>query len=410
MKILVLGKGIANDGMVLLLEQKELEFDYLNPEEVAHFDYTYVIKAPGIPLSDRIIQGFIKKGIRILSDIEVAMLLHPGFYIGVTGSNGKTTTVSLICHLLKSGYDAVACGNIGYSIGKAVVEHPNAQIYVVELSSFQLECAQIDLNISVLLNIHPCHLDHHATFADYIGSKSNICIHQTPQHCVVYCDDDPHIQTIIRHTEAKKSSFSADKSHAKCCLHQDVIYYENKRIFKLTEPFKGKKHLIEDLLAAIGVVSLFAKIKPSMIRKQLKSFEPIDYRMMPMNPYIYNDAKSTNPYSTIAAIECFQSVFLICGGYDRKENLESLNDHLYKIKKVYAYGQTKDKIYQYMRKHDKECCVFQTVEEAFCQALKERQNEVVLYSPMFASFDQFENYMARGKYFNTRFQKYVSSK
>lgn len=77
----------------------------------------------------------------------------------------------------------------------------------------------------------------------------------------------------------------------------------------MTEPFKGKKHLIEDLLAAIGVVSLFAKIKPSMIRKQLKSFEPIDYRMMPMNPYIYNDAKSTNPYSTIAAIECFQSVF-----------------------------------------------------------------------------------------------------
>ncbi len=128
MKILVLGTGVANDGVVMLLKEEGLDYDYLNIDEVMTFDYQFVVKAPGIPMTEPIIQGFLKKNIRVITDVELAFLLRKKFYIGVTGSNGKTTTVSLIKHILSVKYKTIACGNIGYSLCRALVEHKDAEI------------------------------------------------------------------------------------------------------------------------------------------------------------------------------------------------------------------------------------------------------------------------------------------
>ncbi|MDE7161135.1 MAG: UDP-N-acetylmuramoyl-L-alanine--D-glutamate ligase, partial [Anaeroplasmataceae bacterium] len=348
MKILVLGKGVANDGVVLLLKEEQLEYDYLNLDEVEEYEYDLVVKAPGIPLFEPVVEKFLENKIRVITDIELAFMLRKKFYIGVTGSNGKTTTVSLIAHILSAKFDVVACGNIGYSVCRALVEHPNADIFVVELSSFQLESAQIDLNISVLLNAHPCHLDHHGEYKRYLESKSNICKNQSASHYCVYHLDDPMIRDMVKLTGAKRISFSRTSYLAKSYLHKNFLYYDKKRILQSKE---SKTFMQENQLAAIAAASLIKGMCPRLIRKQIESFEEIEYRLTKVNDFIYNDAKSTNPYATIAALDCLENVELLCGGYDRKENLSCLQDSLSKIKRVYAYGDTKYKIKEYMDSH-----------------------------------------------------------
>lgn len=404
MKILVLGKGVANDGVVLLLEEEQLEYDYLNLDEVDNFEYEFVVKAPGIPYTENLIQKFLELKIQVITDIELAFLLRKKFYIGVTGSNGKTTTVSMIAHILSAKYDVVACGNIGYSVCRALVEKPNAEIYVVELSSFQLEHAKIDLNISVLLNVHPCHLDHHQRYKEYLDSKINLCKNQSETHYCVYNLDDPLLKDMVRMTNAQKIAFSKTSYFANCHLFDGRIVHNNKKILKVK---KERSMIIEDEMAAIATTSLVKGITPKMIQQQLSSFEEIEYRLTKVNDFIYNDAKSTNPYATIAALECFSTVELICGGYDRNENLNCLQDSLKKIKRVYAYGATKSKIEEYMTSHQIECLTFDSLDEAFKKAYRDRVDEVILFSPMFASFDSFKNYIERGKYFNELARKIV---
>ena len=126
-----------------------------------------------------------------------------------------------------------------------------------------------------------------------------------------------------------------------------------------------KEYLLSDYMAAISVLMGSAKIRPSKIRKYIKDFKEINYRLTKVNNFIYNDAKSTNPYSTIAALKCFNNVYLICGGYDRNEDLTCLKPYLNKIKKVYTFGQTKNKVYNFMINNNVDIEVFKNLEEAF---------------------------------------------
>lgn len=408
MKVLVLGKGVANDGAILLLKEENIEYDYLEPCEVKEFLYDYIVKAPGIPYSNSTIKKLLLNKCRIITDLELAMTLRKKFYICVSGSNGKTTTVSLITHLLKKKYNAIACGNIGYSICKAVVENPNADVFVVEASSFQLENSLIDPNISVLLNINPCHLDHHESYKKYVKAKEKIFINQSSSHYFVYNNNDFQINSLIKGSNAKKVSFSVDSFLSTCYINDNWIYFKNKKILKVPKKYYDRIFYLEDVLASIATVMLVAKISPRSIRKKLLSFEEIEYRLTKVNDYIYNDAKSTNPYSTIAALKCFNEVLLICGGYDRKENLNCLLSYLSRIKKVFTYGQTKDKVYNFMINHNVDCEICDSLDVALKKALEFRINETVLFSPMFASFDSFKNYLERGNYFSNLVIKYLS--
>lgn len=408
MKVLVLGRGVANDGAVLLLEEEQIEYDYLNLDEVTHFDYEYVVKAPGIPYSHDTIQRFLDLKIRVITDIELAFILRKKFYIGVTGSNGKTTTVSLIEHILSDKYQVVACGNIGYSVCRALVEHPKAEVFIVELSSFQLEHAKIDLDISILLNVHPCHQDHHKDYQNYIASKANLCLNQSANHTCIYHLDDPILRQVVKGTAANRISFSRTSYLAKCYIHNNTIYYNHKKIIALEDKLLEKYFLVEDVMAAISATMLLKRIVPKTIRKQLSTFQEVEYRLTKLNDFIYNDAKSTNPYSTLAALNCFDQVDLICGGYDRKENLDCLQESLPKLKRVYAYGQTRYKIQEYMHRNDVECLTFDSLDEAFRKAYQDREEEIILFSPMFASFDGFKNYVERGKYFSEIAQKFLN--
>ena len=406
MSVLLLGKGVANDGVELLLKEDNIDYEYLNINEVKSFEYDYVVKAPGIPCYEEVIKEFVSRNIKIYTDLELGMKLRDKYYIVISGSNGKTTTVSLVYHVLRNIEDVVLCGNIGYSFCKALVENKKAKIFIVEASSFQLENTNIKPNISVLLNINPCHLDHHISFKNYVDSKINITLNQNDNDIFIYNFNDTIIKGIVRKTNAKIISFSTNSVLSKCYIFNGWIYYDNKRIVKLNKYIVEKEYLLSDYMAALSVLMGSGKIKPSKIRKYIKDFKEINYRLTKVNNFIYNDAKSTNPYSTIAALKCFNNVYLICGGYDRNENLGCLKSYLHKIKKVYAYGDTKNKIYNFMSLNNIETEVFNNLDEAFKKSLSDRINEIILFSPMFASYDNFNNYIERGNYFNELCKKY----
>lgn len=406
MKVLILGKGVANDGVELLLKEKNIDYDYLEVEEVKSYDYDYVVKAPGIPFYNDVVKEFSSRDIRVLTDLELGMKLEDKFYILTSGSNGKTTTVSLIYHILKSKFKVVLCGNIGYSFCRALVEHKDKDIFLVEVSSFQLENSYINPNISVLLNVNPCHLDHHLTFRNYTESKEKITINQDEKGFFVYNFNDNIVRKIASKTKAKLVSFSDDSVLSKCYLYDGYIYYGNVKIFKIGKYLLNKEYLLLDYLAAISVVMCLNRMSVRTIRKSLKDFKEIEYRLTKINDYIYNDAKSTNPYSTIAAIKCFDNIYLLCGGYERKEDLSCLKPYLHKIKKVYTFGQSKNKVYNFMTNNNVDVEVFNNLEMAFRKSLNDRTNEIILFSPMYASFDEYKNYVERGTYFNELCKKY----
>lgn len=401
MKILLLGKGVANQGCRRLLQKHNIEFDQCNIDEIQEYSYDYIVKSPGIRLDDDIFK--VLRG-KVISDIELCYILERPYIIGVTGSNGKTSVVSMLGHILSSRYSVVVCGNIGYSVCDAVVDHENADIFIVELSSFQLEAIQtLDCNISVILNISACHLDHHRIMRNYVDAKLNIATKQSFNHYTVYNMDNPYLKDICKSVISNTVGFSYESTISRIYVLNDYIYYRNKRIYKLNKEEIKYRHKVENYLAVLSVISVL-NFNLSKACKLLKTFREVKYRLTRIDEYVYNDAKSTNCASTMAALHALDDVHLICGGYSRGMKVSLDEDSLHKLVAVYAYGETRVELKEYFSKMGIICYEFKTLAEALKSAYIKRMNkEILLYSPMFASFDQYKSYEERGCEFDKEY-------
>ncbi|MBE6137241.1 MAG: UDP-N-acetylmuramoyl-L-alanine--D-glutamate ligase [Erysipelotrichaceae bacterium] len=402
MKMLLLGKGVANNGCKRLLDKHHISYDYLNIDELSNFDYDYIVKSPGITLHDEVFK--MLKG-KIISDIELAYILEKPYIIGVTGSNGKTSVASMLGHILSYKYNVCVCGNIGYSVCDALVDK-NADMYIVELSSFQLETvSNLDCNISIITNISLCHLDHHLSMNKYVNAKLNICKYQDYSHYTIYNLDNPYLKDISKITMCKAIGFSFDSSITRVYVLNEYIYYKNKRIYKLSKNELAYRHKIENYLAVLTAVSLL-DFNMKKAAKLLRKFKDVEFRLNKISDYIYNDAKSTNCASTNAALSALDNVHLICGGYSRGIEIYLDKSNLEKIKYVYAYGESKYEVKFYFENLGIKCFIFETLEEAFRSAyIKRDGTENILYSPMFASYDQYSSYKERGNEFNNVYFK-----
>lgn len=397
-KILLLGKGVANNGCKRLLEDSSIDFDYFDKNEITEGEYDYIVKAPGIPLYDSCFKNIHGK---VISDIELAYVLRRVYMIGVTGSNGKTTVCTMLYQILKHKYRVVLCGNIGYSICDAVVDNKDAEIFIVEMSSFQLEAINtLDCNISVLLNIDMCHLDHHLNMRNYVDAKLKLALKQSFNRYTIYNTDNVYLSGLHKMILSTPIGFSYNSTINRIYVLNDYIYFKNKRIFKLKKEDLKCRHKVENYLAVLSVISIM-NFSMKKACKILKDFKDVEYRLNKIDKYVYNDAKSTNCASTNAAISSLDKIHLICGGYDRFMDIKIDDDNLKKLICVYAYGQTKDKIKNYFQNKNIRCLVFNTLEDALRSAyIKRIDNEIILYSPMFASYDQYHSYNERGKEFN----------
>jgi UDP-N-acetylmuramoylalanine--D-glutamate ligase len=381
-----------------------------------------VVKNPGIPYTIEPVVKAISLNIEVVTEVEVASLICAAPMIGITGSNGKTTTTTWVGLMLKEGgLKPIVAGNIGRALTEAALEAKADDWMVVELSSFQLKGTdRFRPRIACLLNVYETHLDYHGTMEDYIASKAKLFANQTSEDTAVINWDDPVCRSLIPHMKADVLAFSAKESldYGVYIGGGDQIVYRDKqgaehRIVSVRELGIPGSHNAENALAATAV-AISAGVPILAIAKVLREFQGVEHRLERFATYngvtFYNDSKATNPAATVKSVEALnRPVILIAGGLDRgSDYMELLPVFRHRIKGVVALGQTRYKI-----KHVAELAglsrlktvdTANNAQDAIGEAARAAYHmaepgDIVLLSPACASWDMFSSYEERGRMF-----------
>ncbi|MBI2996424.1 MAG: UDP-N-acetylmuramoyl-L-alanine--D-glutamate ligase [Candidatus Melainabacteria bacterium] len=377
-----------------------------------------IIISPGISPQSEIVKKINNLNKPIISDIELGKYFTKKPVIAVTGTNGKTTTTSLITHLINSsGKKAVSCGNIGNPFLEVLnKEEENIDFYVLEISSYQIYYSpDLSCEIAVCLNITPDHLDWHGNLNHYIETKKKLFYGQKSNSWSVLNYSDP----VMKSFRLKNNIFYFSYN----LLNQNQIkdlpylaYFENN-ILKLKEKNNiceiiNKNelnilggHNIENSLASIAVAKII-NLSNKDIKDSLKTFKGVEHRLEHIRNLngksFYNDSKATNPEATIRAIESFigKKITLILGGRDKKTNLSNMIDIIKRhVSEVILFGEAKERFYNELNKSNfKQVKIVNDLSEAISASLCS-ESDIILFSPACSSFDMFKNYEERGEIF-----------
>ena len=413
-RVFVSDMGSIKDKYKKLLDDHQIEWEEGHHTEEKILDADEVIKSPGIPDESPMIQKIIAKGIHIISEIEFAGRYTDAKMICITGSNGKTTTTSLIYHIFKeAGYDAGLAGNIGNSLALQVAEDPH-EYYIIELSSFQLDnMYDFRANVAVLLNITPDHLDRYQNkMQNYVDAKMRIIQNQTEEDAFIYWNDDPIIKRELEKYDIKALQLPFSELKEKGSIG---YIEEGQYTIEVPTPFNMEqealsltgKHNIYNSLAA-GIASDVAGIKKEVIRKSLSDFPGVEHRLekvCTVGGVLYvNDSKATNVDACWYALESMKTpTILIIGGKDKGNDYTPIKELVRKKCAGLVYlGADNTKLHENFDEmgipvrdtHSMKECI-----EA-CYEMAE-PGMTVLLSPCCASFDLFKNMEDRGEQFKT---------
>ena len=404
-----------------LLLKNDIQFEENGHEQANKLNVDYVIKSPGIPNTAAIIKQLIHKQIQIISEIEFASKFTDATIIGVTGSNGKTTTTTIIYEILKSeNTDVDIAGNIGVSFASKVAAS-NTKNYVLELSSFQLDgIKDFNPHIAIMTNLSPDHLDrYNNSFENYINSKFNIIKNQSEKDYFIYDLEDVKIVEFIKNNIHKIKSNLLPFSTTKTI--DSVTYLEDKNIISIINknkiimptnnfPLIGT-HNLKNAMAATTVANLL-KIRKETIRKSLEHFQAVEHRLehvLKINKVNYiNDSKATNVNAAYYALDSMQSSTIwIVGGIDKGNKYEELftlvNE---KVKAIICLGKDNKKIFENFENLVEYITEVKSMSEAVKEAYSiAKPNDSVLLSPACASFDLFKDYEDRGEQFKAEVRK-----
>lgn len=396
---------------VLLHNEIEWEEKQHSLEKILNADV--VVKSPGIPDKVDVVRQLVSKGVSVISEIEFASQHTNANIIGITGSNGKTTTTMLTHHILKeAGLNIGMAGNIGDSFAKQVAE-TNVEHYVLELSSFQLDgIVNFKPEIAVITNITPDHLDRYDyKFENYIASKFRIAMNQTKDDYLIYDADDEVIEAYLKEHSIQSTllPFSLTKKLDQGTYLEDKnikINIDNSQIIMPTANLALEgKHNIKNAMAASTVAQLL-RIRKNTIRESLENFQGAEHRLeqvLRINKVQYiNDSKATNVNATYYALESMEAPTVwIVGGQDKGNNYESLFPFVNKnVKAIICLGVDNKKLFENFENMVDIIVETQYMSEAVKIAYKIAEaGDNVLLSPACASFDLFENYEDRGRQF-----------
>lgn len=379
-----------------------------HPLNLLDQDFELVVKNPGIPYSNPLVKKAITIGIPVITELEIASLISEADMIAITGSNGKTTTTTLVYEMLKeSPRSPLIAGNIG-TVACEVAEHAlKENVLVTEVSSFQLMgTVNLRPKIAVFLNLFDAHLDYHGTKGEYGSAKAKIFANLTDEDYYVYNEDNPDVVSISKESKGTRYSFSINKKVERgAYIDSGNIYFVEEKIISLDQIVLPGRHNLENILAAICAAKL-AGAKTSQIVKVLTTFTGVKHRTQYVatvsNRKFYNDSKATNILATQVAVSAFEDpVILLAGGLDRGNEFDELIPSLAKTKGVVVFGETANKIKSAAQKAGLQIIErVQNVEEAVSKAYElSKEGDVILLSPACASWDQFKTFEERGESF-----------
>ena len=435
-KIIVLGAGESGTGAAILAKTKGMEVFVSDMGEIApmyqalldqhHIAWESgkhtpelilnadeVIKSPGIPLTAPLVKQLIAQGTPIISEIEFAARYTNAKMICITGSNGKTTTTSLVFDMLRrAGLDVGLAGNIGNSLALQVAQEDHAY-YVIELSSFQLDnCYDFKADIAILLNITPDHLDRYDhLFQNYVDAKFRITQNQTEKDAFIYWSEDPVINREIARIQPQATlyPFGSNEQNVAYTDGSHLIINTKADVAPLRVPLnelslKGKHNQLNSMAA--GLAAQILNIHNDVIRESLQQFAGVDHRLQYVTTvkgvrYV-NDSKATNVNSCWYALESMTTpTVLILGGTDKGNDYSEI-DQLVKEKchTLIFMGKDNEKLIQHFEPMGVKYISTNTLQDAVQAAyLSAKEGDTVLLSPCCASFDLFKNYEDRGEKF-----------
>lgn len=381
-----------------------------HPDELFERDFDFVVKNPGINYHKPFILRLKERGIPVYTEIELAfMVSQPQNYIAVTGTNGKTTTVTLIYEILKqAGRKVGLAGNVGTPLCSLVLEYDllNHSGYdiVLEMSNFQLlDIDTFHPHISTIINLTPDHLDYMASLDEYYASKTRIYKNQDQNDYYLINKDDSTVLDYLDQYKvpAKTLSFSLE-DEADCMIKNDSIYYQGDHIIDLKDIKLVGKHNVQNMMVAIMACSL-SNVDIKTIHDTLVSFTGVEHRIEFVREYqavkYYNDSKATNTDAAIIALKAFEKpVILLMGGHEKGLDLEEMSHYQKQIKHLICFGEAKDRFASEM--HCDSTYVVEHMKDAIIKAKEiAKSGDIVLLSPSTSSYDEFTGYEQRGRVF-----------
>lgn len=375
-----------------------------HPLELLEHEFDFIVKNPGIPYTKvPLLMKAMELNIPILTEVQLAYDISEAPFIGITATNGKTTTTTLIYEMLKEGrLNPLIAGNIGEVASLVAKEATKEDVLVTELSSFQL--MGIDTftpQISLLLNITEAHLDYHTDIEEYRQAKLNLIVNQQPNQFCVYNADDEVIVKGLSQTKATCVPFSLSRVVDGAYVLEGVVYFKEEAILDVDSILLKGDHNLQDVLGAVAVSKLYG-CDTEAIQRVLKRFVGVKHRLQYVDEIAgvkyYNNSKATNVIATQTALKAFEdSIILVAGGLDRQHDLSGLVPYFSKIKAMVVFGETKNRFKVLADEYDMICIVVDDLKQAVAEAaLMAVSGDHVLFSPACASWDQYPNFEARG--------------
>lgn len=381
-----------------------------HPDELFERDFDFVVKNPGINYHKPFVLRLKERGIPVMTEIELAYQVSKcQNYIAVTGTNGKTTTVTLIDAILKNAHRNVClAGNVGTPLSSLVLEkdllHQANNDVVLEMSNFQLlDIIQFHPHISTVINLTPDHLDYMASLDEYYASKMRIYMNQDENDYFIENIDDDTLQDYLKQypLKAHRITFSLTKE-ADCMLQDGAIVYQGKPIIQLDEIKIVGQHNVQNMMIAICACML-SHVSVDCIHETLASFMGVEHRIEFVRELdgvrYYNDSKATNTDAAIIALKAFDKpVILLMGGHEKGLDLEEMSTYNHKISSLICFGEAKERFAKDM-KHP-HTFVVEHMKDAVLKAQSlAKSGDVVLLSPSTSSYDEFSGYEERGRVF-----------
>lgn len=382
-----------------------------HPTDLLEEQFELVVKNPGIPYSNPVVQAALRRHIPIVTEVEVASLVAESRMIAITGTNGKTTTTALTTAILNENRtegQAYAVGNIGVPISQVVREAGSVDDLVTEMSSFQLLATpSLRPTIAAITNLYSAHLDYHGSREEYVGAKLNITANQTPDDYLIYNSDQDELTQLVKEkSQAQLIPFSIERAEVNGCYSDgQYIYFKEEVVAAVSDVALSGRHNLQNVLVAVGIAKL-SGVSNEAIQAVLRQFSGVAHRSQYVatidGRQFINDSKATNALATSKALAGFdQPIILLAGGLDRGESFDDLIPYLKQVKAVISFGETGERLQSFAKEQGvpsakKVDTLTQAVDVGYAESAP---GDVILLSPACASWDQYPNFEKRGDEF-----------
>ena len=386
-----------------------------HPDDILDDSFDYLIKNPGVPIDHKYVLKARELGIEVINEVEMAFRLLPEGVklIGITGTNGKTTTTTLTYNIMKEAFgDKVfLAGNIGFPLCSILPDVKSGDIIVMEVSCQQLEnLTKFRPDVAVMTNLSPAHIDFLKSFENYKRVKAKLFQNQTEKDIAILNIDNEDVMNETKNIKSTTKYFSSKKEINGCYVKDNAIYYYGDKVISRDQIFIAGMHNVENCMAAIMVVKEFG-VSNEIICKVISEFRGVEHRLEYVDTVngvrFYNDTEATNIKCTQIALSSFdQPITLFLGGLERGQDFHELTPYMKNVSNITAIGQCRDRVAEYGKELGIPTYVYEFLKDGFSKSVEvTKSNGIILLSPASASWDQYKECEVRGAEFKKKVEE-----